>query len=121
MKKFVKIISIVALVAILAAVCFACAPSSVDKAKSKMEKAGYSTSSYTDKDAEDCDGSFAAIKSLIPLNGLYALHFKTTKAAKAYYDDVVGDSKKDAEKDNFKQEGKWVYWGSDEAVKAFTK
>lgn len=122
MKKTLKIIAIVATVSILALALLACVPSNIDKATSKMEKAGYTVSSYTDKNAEDCDGGIVAVDGLIPV--FYALHFSSSSKAKAYYEDAVGSSKEDkknAESYNYKQKGKWVYRGTDAAIKAFEK
>lgn len=126
MKKIITIIAVIALVAVLGVVLFACAPSSVEKATSKMTKAGYTVSSYSTKDAEDSDGGITAVKanSLLDWDGIYAMHFTSTKAAKKFYEDLIGSDKEDqkeAKENNLKQDGKWVYWGSDAAVKAFTK
>ena len=114
MKKFVQIVSVVALIAILAAVCFACVPGSVEKAKEKMDKAGYVAVAYTNSDAEDCDGWIGATTLK---NSLTAWHFTSSKAAKAYYDDLTDGNKYE----NLGISGKWVYYGSEDAIKAFKK
>lgn len=126
MKKVITIIAVIALVAVLGVVLFACAPSSIEKATTKMNKAGYTVSSYSTKDAEDSDGGITAVKanSLVDWDGIYAVHFTSAKAAKAYYEKLVGESKEDkeeAKKDNLIQDGKWIYWGSLNAIKAFKK
>lgn len=126
MKKVITIIAVIALVAVLGVVLFACAPSSIEKATTKMNKAGYTVSSYSTKDAADSDGGITAVKanSLVDWDGIYAVHFTSAKAAKAYYEKLVGESKEDkeeAKKDNLVQDGKWIYWGSLNAIKAFKK
>lgn len=121
MKKALTIITVIAIVAVLGVVLFACVPNSIDAATKKMEKAGYNVTSYSDKGAEGCDGGILATSGL---TGIYALHFSSAKEAKAYYEDRIGtdkEDKKDAEESNYKQKGKWVYWGSTAAEKAFEK
>ncbi len=126
MKKTIAVIAVIALIAVLGVVLFACAPASIEKATTKMTKAGYTVTSYSTKDAEDSDGGITAVKanSLTDWDGIYAVHFTSNKAAKAYYEKLVGESKEDkaeAKKDNLVQDGKWIYWGSTDAIKAFKK
>ena len=109
MKKF--------LCGLLAAIsCFAlaaCAPSSVEKAETKMQEAGYKVVAYS-KEAEGSVGGFVATKGLTDLtNGMTAVLFSTKEEAAEFYSTV-------SELDGATQDGKWVYWGSEEAVKAFT-
>ena len=122
MKKALTIIAVIAVIVVLGAVLFACVPGSIDAATKKMEKAGYNVSSYTDKGAEGCDGGILVTSGIVP--AMYALHFSSNKEAKSYYEDVVGtdkEDKKDAENNNYKQKGKWVYWGTNAAESAFEK
>lgn len=109
MKKF--ICALLATIACLA--LFACTPSNVDKAKAKMEEAGYTVLATQDEEAEGLVGAFNATK--ISLSGAENLT--------AFLFDNKDDAKKFAEKLGEKavQDGKWVYFGSDAAIEAFTK
>ena len=114
MKKTIQVIAIVALVSIVALACFACVPKDVDTAKEKLEKAGYSVLPLGLLIPDECDGSFYATKSA---ESIYALHFKTSKDAKQYYKENT-DGDKNA---NRGVSGKWVFWGSEGAIRAFKK
>ena len=101
---------ICALLATLACLTlFACAPSNVEKAKAKMEDAGYIVVGKEDEKAEGLVGAFAATKIT---ENIVAFLFESTADAKAY-----------AEKMGSKavQDGKWVYYGTEGAIEAFTK
>ena len=116
MKKF-----LVGLLAALA--CFAmvaCVPGDLAKAEEKMEKAGYNVLNHEVKAEGYVGGIAASLKgnnmigdafNAVAGNGLIAILFETAADAKAYAED-----KEDAE-----VSGKWVFWGSEEAVKAFKK
>lgn len=113
MKKFIS-----ALMAVLAciAMCFlvACTPSNVEDAETKMEEAGYKVIAYSNKDAEGLVGGLIATKLAdLELDTLTAAYFETADDAKAFYEDL-GES-------NATQDGKWVYWGTEDAVEDFTK
>ena len=110
MKKTITIIAVIALVAVLGIALFACAPSGITSATKKLSKAGYTVLTKT-FDAEDFDGGFYAQKGL---NVITAAHFTSAKSAKKFYEES-------SLQDNLTQSGKWVYWGTEEAVKAFTK
>ena len=103
---------------IMAIMCIgmaACAPSSVEKAEEKMQKAGYTVVAYEDKETEGLVGGFVATAGLSGLlggNTMTALLFETTDAASDFYS-VVNQA-------GAVLDGKWVYWGSEEAVDAFT-
>lgn len=118
MKKF-----LVGLLAALA--CFAmvaCVPGDLAKAEEKMEKAGYSVTVSQGDVAEvlygeEVVGFMVATKS--EGSGLLntktytitAILFENNKAAKAYAEG----------KEKSVVDGKWVYTGDEEAVKAFKK
>ena len=105
MKKF-----ICALLATLSCLTlFACAPSNVEKAKKKMEDAGYIVVGKEDKEAEGLVGAFAATKIT---ENIVAFLFETSADAKAYAEKVGSKAV---------QDGKWVYFGSEGAIEAFTK
>ncbi len=125
MKKF-----LVALMAALTCLaCVACAPANVDKAKAKMEEAGYKVE-VSDEDAaelvagEEAVGMIVATKGEFSLTGgadfdmLTAVLFESSSAAKDYYE----EHKDEADEDQvLKQDGKWVYAGTEDAVEAFSK
>ena len=110
MKKFLLAV----ITAIMCIGMAACAPSSVEKAEEKMQKAGYTVVAYEKEDAEGLVGGFVATAGLGGLlggNTMTALLFETKDAATDFYSTVgqVGAV----------LDGKWVYWGSEEAVDAF--
>ena len=111
----------VALIAVVACVLFACVPSNLDKAKTKMEDAGY-TVIAVEKSYEGFEGGFSATKVSISEGSgqLFAFYFKDSKSAKAAYD-KMGDSEKKEKSDIIKLKGKWIYIGSEAAIKAFEK
>ena len=114
MKKFIS-----ALMAVLAciAMCFlvACTPSNVEDAETKMEEAGYTVIAYSNKDAEGLVGGLVATKAggLLELDVLTAAYFETADDAKAFYENL--------DETGAVQDGKWVYWGDEDAVEDFTK
>ena len=109
MKKF-----ICALLATLACLTlFACAPSNVEKAEKKMEKAGYTVKAYEDKEAEGAVGGFVATKGINLFDSITAVLFDNKDDAKAFAEAMSAL--------NAVQDGKWVYFGSEAAIEAFTK
>ena len=104
---------------LMAITCFAmvaCAPMSVEKAESKMEDAGYTVVAYSgDDDAEGLVGGIVATKmeGLLDIDTLTALYFSSMGEAKDYYDEL--------DNDDAKWQGKWVFWGSEDAMEDFTK
>ena len=112
MKKFLLAI----ITAIMCIGMAACTPSSVEKAEEKMQEAGYTVLAYSNEDAEGMVGGFNATKStgLLSAETLTALLFDSKDAATDFYG-TYSQFNKDAVLD-----GKWVYSGSEEAVKAFT-
>jgi hypothetical protein len=94
----------------------------LEKAEEKLEAAGYAVKSY-DIDAEGYVGGVVATKGgslgnivggLLDGNMFTATLFETKEAATKYFNELNEDTKA-------VQDGKWVYWGSEEAVKAFLK
>ena len=91
----------------------ACTPSSVEKAEEKMRKEGYNVVAYSKEDAEGCVGGFfAEEKGILELDSIYALLFESSKAAQAFIEES-GD------KLNAVRDGKWVYWGTGDAIEDF--
>ena len=106
---------ICALLAVLACLSFvACTPTSIEKAKEKMRKEGYNVAAYSNKEAEGCVGGFIAEeKGLLNMDMITALLFESSDAAKTFMEQV-GDSL------NAIRDGKWVYWGTEDAIEDFT-
>ena len=109
----------VAFVALFALV--ACAPANGDKAKAKMEEAGYACTWTVNKEVGENGevGTLLCVKgiSLSGVDGLTAVLYDSASHAKAAYN----DSKNAEGKTNLTLVGKWVVYGSEEAVKAFNK
>lgn len=109
------------LCAVLAAVsCLgfaACVPGSVEKAEEKMKKEGYTVIAYEDKEAEGLVGGFNATKVEGFLgsesDSITALLFESSSDAKDFVAELGDDSKA-------VQDGKWVYWGTEDAIEDFT-
>lgn len=125
MKKF-----LVALMAALTCLaCVACAPANMDKAKAKMEEAGYKVEVSDEATAELVAGEEAvgmimatkgdfSLSAGVEVDMLSAVLFESSSAAKDYYE----EHKDEADEDQvIKQDGKWVYAGTEDAVEAFTK
>ena len=126
MKKTFKAL-VVSLLIILTFAFAACAPTSSEDAKAKMEKAGYvatvSTRSSVGENGEVAtiictktgDGKiFSQIGSALE-NALTGTMYDSVKSAKAAYDKT-----KDAEgKTSATLAGKWVLYGNEEAIKIF--
>ena len=110
MKKF-----LCAMMAIIACVGFvACVPNNMDNAEKKMKKEGYTVMEYTNDEAEGLVGGFNATKvgDLLSVDNLTALLFESTKDAKEFYNSLPN-------KGSAIQEGKWVYWGTEDAIEDF--
>ena len=123
MKKFAKILSLV-LVTVIAACMLACAPSTVDEAKTKMKDMDYvvvtatkivnsdgyvggiTATKYID-DGDDWVGDVITITAYL---------FETSKQAEAYAESW---GKKISAQ--ITVNGKWAYVGDEEAVKDFIK
>ena len=111
MKKFLLGL----LAAIMCIGMSACAPSSIEKAEEKMQEAGYTVVAYSNEEAEGMVGGFVATAGLSGLLGgnvMTAALFDSKDAASDFYATL---SETGAVLD-----GKWVYWGSEEASEAFT-
>ena len=128
MKKTIKSLLLILLIA-FTFTFMACAPSSSADAKAKMEKAGYSavvsTLSEVGENGEVAtiactktgDGNiFSQIGSALE-NAFSGTMYDSYKSAKAAYDKT-----KDAESNTSAVlSGKWVIYGNEESVKAFSK
>ncbi len=128
MKKVFKLL-VVAMFVALTFTFAACAPSSTDAAKKKMEKADYSVVVSVRSEKGDA-GEVASIVCTKKSDGnilsqigsalddnLTGTLYASAKEAKAAFD----DSKNAEGKTNYTLVGKWVVYGSEAAVKAFKK
>ena len=113
MKKISRLIAC-ALILVLSVFMFACTPASLDKAKEKMEKAGYEVSIVEDDKGE---GIMYAYKSN---EQIMAIMFADNESAKAFYND---SAKMYAfilfDKDSAVLSGRWIYAGTSQAMKDF--
>ena len=132
MKKFVKIFTlVVALFAILAVA--SCAPKDGAAAKEKLTKKGYDVvldSSIepaiikvaTKKNVDVCVTATKTEKNKDGEDVRYTLHavlFTSKADAKASIKAVEDRAKENGEKTEVKQSGKWLYYGSEKAMKDF--
>ncbi len=132
MKKFVKIFTlVVALFAILAVA--SCAPKDGAAAKEKLTKKGYDVvldSSIepaiikvaTKKNVDVCVTATKTEKNKDGEDVTYTLHavlFTSKADAKASIEAVEDRAKENGEKTEVKQSGKWLYYGSEKAMKDF--
>ncbi len=114
MKKMFKIIATTALSVLACATLFACVPSNMEKAKDKMKKEGYTITAYEGEGTDAIDGlvgGFIATKagSWTEVDTLTALLFDDKDSAKDFYEDLNKGI----------QKGKWVYYGSEDAMEDF--
>ena len=113
MKKLIRLASCV-LVLVLSVFMLACAPASLDKAKEKMEKAGYKVSVVTEDEGEGIVYAYKGNEKIM------AIMFEDKEDAEEFYNDSV---KMYAfilfDMDNAVLEGKWIYSGTAQAIKDF--
>ena len=116
MKKTVKLVSLMLIVCVIGMILTACTPASVDAAKDKMTKAGYSISDYDYSLYENAIGGLTAYKGTI-LSGnrvsVSAVLFETEEDAT--------NAANNALVIQWTVDGKWIYSGDAEAIEAFTK
>ena len=126
MKKIITLI-----LAALTCLCFAaCAPADADKAKTKMEKAGYSVTVADEESTElfvgeegvsmitatKTEGGLLNLKTYM----VSAVLFDSAAAAKKYYEETFKEEDQE-EGIVYKRSGKWIINGDEESVKAFMK
>ena len=113
MKKFAKLITLVLVLVFAVAIFAGCAPSSAEKAKAKMEKAGYVVVQVNSPVADgDVVATITATRNL--KDTVVATWYKDSATAKKYYNDAV---KKEDKKDSvIKLSGKCVYVATSEAA-----
>lgn len=115
MKKFMKWICLT-MATVACAMFAACAPSNLNKAEAKMEEAGYTVIELPA--IGDSVGGINATKisGWTEADSITAYLFETSEEAKEFladWDKWVGEG-------TAVQSGKWIYAGSEDAVKAFT-
>jgi hypothetical protein len=126
MKKF-----LVGLMTVLFCLCLAaCAPANIEKAQEKLKDAGYTIVTMSEEAVPGVDGSVGSITatksdSLMgaisgDIDMIVAVLFESTSDAKEYYEAHKDDEKED-EAQIVKQDGKWVYVGTEDAIEDFTK
>ncbi len=109
MKKVICAI----LVAIACMGFVACVPGNVDKAKEKMKLEGYAVIGVEDYEGEGLVGGFSATKvEWGDADNLTALLFSSQKEARGFYNNME-------DKSRAFRDGKWVYWGTEDAVEDF--
>ena len=125
MKKIWKWITLSVLSMLTCAILFACTPSNLDKAESKMEDAGYKVTELSGNAEEGKVGGINATKANLDFTNLsfeaetiIAYLFESKKDAEAYASKVRENWSEDSA---LVQDGKWVYWGTSKAVEDFTK
>ena len=114
MKKFISTM-------IMAGVCLAmaaCAPMSVERAEEKMQKEGYGVIAYEDKEAEGLIGGFVATKN--DGEGLFDIEIEMITAMLFETKDAATDFYSAANQVGAVLDGKWVYWGTEDAIEDFT-
>lgn len=125
MKKFIKNLSLALVVAFVGVVLCACVPSNLEKAQAKMEEAGY-TVITVEKDFEEAEGflgGLIATKGDI-VNGfetVSAMLFEDKDSAKKFYEKWISDEGNKDDDSIVKQNGKWVYAGTETAIADFCK
>ena len=115
MKKLFKALSTCLVLVVMAVMLVGCVPSNVAKAKEKMQEAGYKVGAYTDDDDDDILGGFIAYKDSIIVPDLTAIQFEDNDEAKDYFEEHQNDKLKK----NIERKGKWVFWGTESAIKEF--
>lgn len=115
MKKLIALLVVV----FAAFVLVACAPSTYEKAKAKMEDANYICTGSVNKEVGD-NGEVATLTGTINLkeNFVAVLYDSTANAKKAFNDSKDAEGKVP---ENLERVGKWVIYGSEGAVKTFKK
>ena len=119
MKKLLKSLTLGLVVAFMGVILCACVPSNLEKAEAKMEEAGYTVITLGE-DADDAEGLIGGfIATDVDLvNGtetISALLFDSKDNAKKFYEKWVSEDSNE----KVKQNGKWVYVGTDAAVEVF--
>ena len=92
----------------------ACAPSSVEDAKTKLANAGYGVVDYVADEVDKNQGVIEGIFATTGDDSILALYFEDAKKAKSYAKSWI-DSKYQV----ISSSGRWAYAGTKKAVRAF--
>ena len=112
MKKALKWIALALTALSMSVMLTACAPSSIEKGKSKMVEAGYDVGdTFLDGLVDGCLGGFYASEGLLSEDKMTAYLFESKDAAKAYFEKLGNDKAV--------LKGKWVLVGSEDAIEDF--
>ena len=126
MKKALKKIFLALAMTMTLFALVACVPSSVEKAKKKMAKEGYTVLSIDEDvlDALDIDGAVGGINATkrdgLSIDSLIAVRFASVKDAKAAIADWDALMNRFGAKGTAIRDGKWVYSGSEDGIEDFT-
>lgn len=116
MKKFLKSFCIVFVAIITGFAVTACKPGSVEKAQEKMQSAGYTVLEYeNDEGIEGFVGGFIAM-NISAGESMIAILFESKSDAEKF-----AEINTDRSYGEVKVEGKWLFAGSEGAIKAFKK
>ncbi|MBQ7924544.1 MAG: hypothetical protein IJ329_04485 [Clostridia bacterium] len=124
MKKIFKWFTLAAASALTCVMLVACTPSNLEKASDKMAKEGYKVTELKGDSEEGCVGGISATKANLDFTNMdfegdtiTAYLFESKKDAEAYVNDVKENWGEDYSP---VQDGKWVYWGTEDAIEDFT-
>ena len=121
MKKTIKILFTFTVCMMLCFSLSACKPKNIDKAKSRLEKAGYTVMDYeVEANAEDVVGAILAsnFEKVNEIDGMIAILFENKSAAEKYYERLT-ENNEPSMVGEWKLDGKWVYAGTENALDAF--
>ena len=129
-KRILSVIAVLALAAVLAVAMVACIPSDPDKAAENLKAADYLVDVTDDPVATGVMGIVAdGIEAVVSgtsddfTEGVTIFYFEDSDSAKSFYEsDFISEMKEEAEAESeelvIKRQGKIVYAGTKEAIKA---
>ena len=118
MKKTLKLVSLLLACCLLTLSLTACAPTSLEAAKTKMQNAGYTVDDYTPPfSSNEVMGGIYAYKGALFSDtrvSITAVRYESKTAATDAVNNAIFETGAIADEC-------WVYWGDAEAIEAFTK
>lgn len=129
-KRILSVIAVLALAAVLAVAMVACIPSDPDKAADNLKAADYLVDVTDDPVSTGVMGLMAdGIEAVVSATsddfteGVTIFYFEDSDSAKSFYEsDFISEMKEEAEAESeelvIKRQGKIVYAGTKEAIKA---